>query len=111
MNPFFAHDSLGTAYPLPLNSMVQLVGGFLFLAAGIYAYFHLKKATSLCKRRNKSTNHLNILETRPLGNRQFLLVVTYEQEKFLIGVSPNGLQFLSRLKVSPTKSPFGIKDK
>lgn len=44
-----------------------------------------------------SPHKLKILESKSLGNRQFLLVISYEGEKFLIGVYPNGMQFLSKL--------------
>ena len=44
-----------------------------------------------------SPHKLKILESKSLGNRQFLLVVAYESEKFLLGVYPNGMRFLSKL--------------
>lgn len=44
-----------------------------------------------------SSHKLKILESKSLGNRQFLLVVSYENETFLLGVYPNGMRFLSKL--------------
>ena len=44
-----------------------------------------------------SPHKLKIVESKSLGNRQFLLVVSYESEKFLLGVYPNGMRFLSKL--------------
>ena len=44
-----------------------------------------------------SPHKLRISESKSLGNRQFLLVVTYEDEKLLLGVYPNGMQFLCKL--------------
>ena len=44
-----------------------------------------------------SSHKLKIVESKSLGNRQFLLVVAYEDEKFLLGVYPNGMRFLSKL--------------
>ena len=44
-----------------------------------------------------SSHKLKILESKSLGNRQFLLVISYEGEKFLIGVYPNGMRFLCKL--------------
>ena len=52
---------------------------------------------------------LEILETKPLGNRQFLLVVAYENEKFLVGVHANGMQFLSKL--NPDKNVLSSKQR
>ncbi len=40
---------------------------------------------------------LNIIETRPLGGRQALYVVGYEQGRFLIAASPAGVSLLSHL--------------
>ena len=40
---------------------------------------------------------LNIIETRPLGGRQALYVVGYEQGRFLIASSPSGVSLLSHL--------------
>ena len=44
-----------------------------------------------------SPHKLKILESKSLGNRQFLLVISYESEKFLLGIYPNGMRFLSKL--------------
>lgn len=52
---------------------------------------------SLRKVRLFSSHKLKILESKSLGNRQFLLVISYENEKFLLGVYPNGMRFLSKL--------------
>ena len=57
-----------------------------------------------------SPHKLKILESKSLGNRQFLLVISYEGEKFLLGVYPNGMRFLSKLgtdkdSVSKTEPP------
>ena len=52
---------------------------------------------SLRRVRLFSSHKLKILESKSLGNRQFLLVVAYEGEKFLLGLYPNGMRFLSKL--------------
>ena len=44
-----------------------------------------------------SSHKLKILESKSLGNRQFLLIVGYENEKLLLGVYPNGMRFLCKL--------------
>jgi flagellar biogenesis protein FliO len=43
---------------------------------------------------------LNVLEVRSLGGRHALYVVGYDQERFLIGSSPAGVNFLSHLQPS-----------
>lgn len=40
---------------------------------------------------------LEILETRPLGGRQFLVVGKYGRESFLLGVCPGRIDYLTRL--------------
>ena len=52
---------------------------------------------SLRRVRLFSPHKLKILESKSLGNRQFLLVISYESEKLLLGVYPNGMRFLSKL--------------
>ena len=49
---------------------------------------------------------LAISETRPLGNRQYLVVASYEGKKFLLGVCPGRIDLLSNLSDnnSPGKS-------
>jgi flagellar protein FliO/FliZ len=41
---------------------------------------------------------LQIDETKPLGNRQYLVVADYEGKKFLLGVTPGQIQMLTPLK-------------
>ena len=40
---------------------------------------------------------LNVLEVRPLGGRHSLYVIGYEQERFLLAASPNGINLLTHL--------------
>ena len=47
--------------------------------------------------RIRKTGELEILETRPLGGRQFLLVARVGQEKFLLGVCPGRIDYLCPL--------------
>jgi flagellar biogenesis protein FliO len=46
---------------------------------------------------------LNLLETRSLGGKHALFVVGYEQERFLIASSPNGVNLLSHLPTADEK--------
>jgi flagellar protein FliO/FliZ len=50
---------------------------------------------------------LAIAETRSLGNRQYLVVASYEGKKFLLGVCPGRIDLLSPLDGTPPprKSP------
>lgn len=40
---------------------------------------------------------LRVEETRPLGNRQFLVVASHEGRRFLLGVAPGNIRFLTDL--------------
>ena len=50
---------------------------------------------------------LQILETRPLGNRQYLLVVGYEDSRMLLGVTPGKIDYLCPLDSSSAPADFG----
>ena len=89
---------------LSFSTIVQLVGGLLLLAS-LWIVYGKNRG---CRRgRVFSERNLKILESKPLGNRQFLLVVAYQQEKVLLGVYPNGMQFLCRLPSSEHLATFG----
>jgi flagellar protein FliO/FliZ len=44
---------------------------------------------------------LTIAETKSLGNRQFLVVASYQDQKFLLGVCPGRIDLLSSLSTAP----------
>lgn len=53
---------------------------------------------------------LRVLEARPLGGRQMLYVVAYEQERLLLASSPQGVTLLTHLppgseEISPVATP------
>ena len=45
----------------------------------------------------RSAATLRIEQTRPLGNRQFLVVAECDGRRLLLGVSPGGINMLSAL--------------
>lgn len=51
----------------------------------------------------KEARKLSVLETRSLGNRQYLVVADYDGRKFLLGVCPGRIDLLSTL--DPTTPP------
>lgn len=48
---------------------------------------------------------LTIAETKSLGNRQFLVVASYQDQKFLLGVCPGRIDLLSSLGSTPDAGP------
>ena len=73
-----------TTLPMPDSSLsgntlsvtIQIIGILIFLVAGAYAYRCLKTKSIGFKQTKKSLRKLQILETKPLGNRQYLLVLS-----------------------------------
>jgi len=54
---------------------------------------------------------LNVLETRPLGNRHGLYVVRYEQQRMLLASSPTSVTLISHLPdCEPPAEPLTISD-
>ncbi len=73
-----------------LGALAVVIGVFL---GGVWLYRNWQRLALPRGGRPK----LNILETRPLGGRQALYVVGYEQGRFLIAASPAGVSLLSHL--------------
>jgi flagellar protein FliO/FliZ len=46
---------------------------------------------------NGSASRLAIVESRPLGSRQYLVVADYDGRKFLLGVCPGSIEMLTPL--------------
>ncbi|MCH8473745.1 MAG: flagellar biosynthetic protein FliO [Opitutales bacterium] len=73
--------------------MVTLV---LFIALGLATWSLNRRGTAI---RRSAGQNLSILETRSLGGRQFLMVVAYGEERFLLSVCPGRVEFLCPLPV------------
>jgi flagellar protein FliO/FliZ len=54
----------------------------------------------------KGPRKLNVEETRALGHRQYLVVAEYEGRRFLLGVCPGSIEYLSGLDAD-VASPEG----
>lgn len=48
---------------------------------------------------------LAVSETKSLGNRQFLVVASYDDRKFLLGVCPGRIELLAPLSDAPAPAP------
>lgn len=80
----------GVSFVRVMGSLALVLGIFL---GGVWLY---KNWQRLAIQRGHAPK-LNILETRPLGARQALFVVAYEQQRFLVATSPAGVNLLSHL--------------
>ena len=82
---------------IDLESLVQLIG-MLLLVLGLFAAFAWSvKRWRLLPQMRGTQNRLQILETKPLGHRNSLMVVGYGEQRFLIGANNAGLQLLGQL--------------
>lgn len=72
---------------------VTLVVGLVLAAVGGWFVWRGRMSAPL----GKAAQQLAISETRPLGNRQYLVVATYEDKKFLLGVCPGRIDLLAPL--------------
>lgn len=81
---------------------VTLVLGIALAAAGGWLVWRNRRGTPI----GRDHRLLAIDETRSLGNRQYLVVASYENRKFLIGVCPGRIDLLSPLDgtAAPTKA-------
>ena len=84
------------------STFVMFTGyGVVLAVLGVGVFFALKRGgwRNVMKR---SDGRLQVSETRMLGNRQFLMVVEYEESRLLVGVSPGRIELLTPL--GPTLS-------
>lgn len=89
-----------TATPVDASmggALVRLFGAFtlvigLFLGA-VWLWKHWQRTAGAGGRWAR----LQVLEVRSLGNRQSIFVVGYENERLLLGSSPQGVTLLTRL--------------
>jgi flagellar biogenesis protein FliO len=79
-------------------SLIFRVLGFLGILACL-SYILTKFLNKRDKFRSvtQGKNGITLCDTRSLGNRQFLVVAEYDQQKFLLGVSTGNIKLLSKL--------------
>ena len=87
--------------PPGMDEFSRLLGYITLLAALAGAVVYLIKfGIPLHRNRSKEERKLNVLEMRPLGNRQFLVVIGYEDTRMLLGVTPGKIDYLCPLDSS-----------
>jgi flagellar protein FliO/FliZ len=88
--------------PMPATGGLASTAGYVvtfgLLLGG--AWLLLKRGT-FKRAFHKSEGRLQVLETKMLGNRQFLLVVEYDDAKLLLGVCPGRIDYLTPLAGHP----------
>lgn len=107
--PSEAPKSSPSRPPAPdFDSLGRMLGYLTLFAAlaGAGVYF-VKFGLPLARNNAALDRKLQILETRPLGNRQYLLVVGYEDSRMLLGVTPGKIDYLCPLDSSSAPTDFG----
>jgi flagellar protein FliO/FliZ len=89
--------SLGTAIFRMVGALVLVLALFLG-AAWFFRNGHRFKGVSASNRK------LHVLEAKSLGARQAIYVVGYEQQRLLIGATPQGLTLLTHLPEGTVQS-------
>jgi flagellar protein FliO/FliZ len=74
------------------NTLV-LLGAAAVAAAGGWWLWQRRRTTA----GNGQASRLAIVESRPLGSRQYLVVADYDGRKFLLGVCPGSIEMLTPL--------------
>jgi flagellar protein FliO/FliZ len=87
-----------------LNSL-SLIVGVALAGVGGWLLWRNRRGTPA----GRDVRSLAIDETRSLGNRQYLVVASYEGKKFLIGVCPGRIDMLSPLE-SAVPAAFKVRE-
>lgn len=80
------------------DSLMWAIFLFVLMVAVLAGLWIWSKKKGLSIGGVQGTSHLNICETKPLGNRQFLVVVQYGEQKMLLGVAPGMINHLCYLE-------------
>ena len=76
-----------------MANTITLVVALVFAAVGLWVFLRNRRAPGL----GRDSRLLAVDETRSLGNRQYLVVASYDGKKFLLGVCPGRIDLLSAL--------------
>jgi flagellar protein FliO/FliZ len=74
-------------------------------AAGAGGWLLWRQRRAAAGAAGRDARKLAIAESRPLGNRQYLVVANYDGRKFLLGVCPGRIDLLSPLDDPPASKP------
>jgi len=81
-----------------LAMMLQALFFISVLGAGAYLFVQYKRKPNVASRASgRSVEGLRVMETRMLGNKQFLVVVDYSGQRMLLGVGPGLIRHLCEL--------------
>lgn len=99
--------------------MAVTILGYLVIVGGMcVAAWYLFKRGVIRKPFSSSEGKLKVAESRMLGNRQYIMVVEYEDKKILLGVGPGKIDYLTSLdgyrsdfpKIEPELERVSVKE-
>jgi len=88
--------SAAPSQDLGYSSPFYLVFAIVVAGAGAWILWKRRAGAALVPGAGKGAK-LAIEETRPLGNRQYLVVAAYEGRRFLLGVTTDKIELLTHL--------------
>ena len=92
-----AFASTGDPLPDAGLSVLRVMGALALVLALFFGGVWIVKNRRRIPGLRRHAPRLDVLEARSLGNRHSLCLITCEQQRFLLAVSPNGVTLLSRL--------------
>lgn len=81
----------------PAAMFLQGFGILIVLGGMVVAVWYLFKRGVLRKPFANKEGKLKVAESRMLGNRQYIMVIEYEDKKILLGVGPGKIDYLTSL--------------
>ena len=78
-------------------SLLRVLGALALVLAIFFGLVWLIRNWQRLALQRGGGPRLNVLEVRPLGGRHSLYVVGYDNERFLLAASPNGINLLTHL--------------
>ena len=90
-----------TEHAAPSTGFTTLVIGGMLAAGGLWLLWRSRRDSKLVGSRGK----LVVAETKSLGNKQYLVVAVYGEQKFLLGVCPGKIDMLSVLETAKETTP------
>jgi flagellar protein FliO/FliZ len=101
-----ALTALNGSGPSLTVSFIRMLGALGFVVALFFGAAWLFKNGFRFQNAAPAQRRLQVLESRSLGARQAVFVVGYENQRMLIGSTPNGLTLLSHLpERGPAEAP------
>jgi flagellar biogenesis protein FliO len=90
ISPALSAPEAGVSLLRVTGALILVIGLFL---GGVWIFRNWQRLAV----RHGRPRKLDVMEVRPLGGRQAIYVVAYEQERFLLASSPAGVNFLTHL--------------